>query len=76
LHQCNSSGFPHVHRTALDLSVANQFGTELGGFWLLNDQVEELRKLADYYPPNEVKDVARAVEAYASAASRLIQINQ
>lgn len=56
-----------VHRTALELSVANRFGVEVGGFWLLNDQIEELRRLSNYYPPNEAVAVARAVEAYLRA---------
>jgi hypothetical protein len=56
-----------VHRTALELAISNCFGAELGGFWLLAEQVAELRRLPAYYPPNEAPDVARAVEAYLRA---------
>ncbi len=38
-----------VHRTALELAVPNLFGTEIGGFWLRPDQVDQLRKLPDCY---------------------------
>jgi hypothetical protein len=56
-----------VHRTALELAVPNLFGTELGGFWLKPDQVDQLRKLADCYPADEIRFVRRAVEAYLAA---------
>jgi hypothetical protein len=56
-----------VHRTALELAVPNLFGVELGGFWLKPDQVDQLRKLPDCYPANEVRFVRRAVEAYLLA---------
>ena len=56
-----------VHRTALELAVPNLFGVELGGFWLKPDQVEQLRKLPDCYPANEINFVRRAVEAYLLA---------
>ena len=53
-----------VHRTALELAVPNLFGSELGGFWLKPDQVDQLRRLADCYPADEIRFVRRAVEAY------------
>ena len=56
-----------VHRTALELAVPNLFGSELGGFWLKSDQIDQLRKLPDCYPANEVEFVRRAVEAYLQA---------
>ena len=56
-----------VHRTALELAVPNLFGVELGGFWLKPDQVDQLRRLSDCYPTNEVRFVRRAVEAYLVA---------
>lgn len=51
-----------VHRTALELAVPNLFGSELGGFWLKSDQIEQLKKLPDCYPANEIDLVRRAVE--------------
>jgi len=56
-----------VHRTALELAVQNQFGAELGGFWLLVDQIEQLRKLPLYYSAAEQTLVRNAVEAYLAA---------
>lgn len=56
-----------VHRTALELAVPNLFGSELGGFWLKSDQIDQLRKLPDCYPANEVDFVRSAVEAYLQA---------
>jgi hypothetical protein len=56
-----------VHRTALELAIPNLFGSELGGFWLKPDQVDQLRKLADCYPADEIRFVRRAVEAYLAA---------
>ena len=56
-----------VHRTALELAVPNLFGVEIGGFWLKPDQVDQLRKLPDCYPANEISFVRRAVEAYLLA---------
>ena len=56
-----------VHRTALELAVPNLFGSELGGFWLRSDQIDQLRKLPDCYPANEVEFVRCAVEAYLQA---------
>jgi hypothetical protein len=59
-----------VHRTALELAVANLFGVEIGGFWLRPDQVDQLRKLPDCYPANEIDFVRRAVEAYLAAQTK------
>ena len=56
-----------VHRTALELAVQNQFGAEVGGFWLLADQIEQLRKLPLYYSADEALFVRKAVEAYLAA---------
>lgn len=56
-----------VHRTALELAVPNLFGSELGGFWLKPDQIEQLRKLPDCYPPNVSALVSSAVESYLNA---------
>jgi hypothetical protein len=56
-----------VHRVALELAVQNQFGIEVGGFWLLADQIEQLRKLPLYYSSNEAQLVENAVEAYLAA---------
>ena len=59
-----------VHRTALELAVPNLFGVEIGGFWLEPDQVDQLRKLPDCYPANELDFVRRAVEAYLAAQTK------
>ena len=56
-----------VHRTALELAIHNRFGAEIGGFWLMPDQIDQLKKLPEYYPINEAPFVARAVEAYLGA---------
>jgi hypothetical protein len=56
-----------VHRTALELASPNCFGMEIGGFWLMIDQLTQLRKLPDFYPLPEGPLVARAVEAYIKA---------
>ncbi|SRR6266496_925709 len=56
-----------VHRTALELAVQNQFGAEVGGFWLLTDQIAQLRKLPEYYSPCEAPLVRSAIEAYLAA---------
>jgi hypothetical protein len=62
-----------VHRTALELAVPNLYGSELGGFWLKSDQVEQLRKLPDCYPANEIEFVRRAVEAYLRAQTNELE---
>jgi hypothetical protein len=56
-----------VHRTALELAVPNLYGSEIAGFWLKPDQIEQLRKLPDCYPANEIEFVRLAVEAYLLA---------
>ena len=56
-----------VIRTALELAVYNRFGAEIGGFWLMNEQIEQLRNLPEYYSPDEAVHVARAVEIYLQA---------
>jgi hypothetical protein len=61
-----------VHRTALELAVPNLFGSEIGGFWLKPDQVEQLRRLPDCYPVNETSFVRRAVEVYLVAQTEEI----
>ena len=56
-----------VNRTALELAIHNRFGSETGGFWLMQDQIAQLRNLPAYYPAKEATFVARAVEAYLRA---------
>jgi hypothetical protein len=65
-----------VHRTALELAVPNLFGSELGGFWLKPDQINQLRKLPDCYPANEIDFVRRAVEAYLAAQIAELELLQ
>lgn len=59
-----------VNRTALELATHNRFGSEIGGFWLMHDQIAQLRNLPAYYPLKEAPLVARAVEAYLRAQLR------
>jgi hypothetical protein len=59
-----------VHRTALELAIPNRFGIEVGGFWLMPEQLEQLRKLPECYPINESASVRRAVNAYVLAQSQ------
>ena len=56
-----------VHRTALELAVHNCFGAEIGGFWLMGEQIRQLRKLSEYYSAEESPLVAQAIEAYLKA---------
>ena len=56
-----------VIRTALELSTYNRFGAEVGGFWLMAEQIAQLRKLPEYYAPQEATLVANAVELYLRA---------
>ena len=56
-----------VHRTALELAVQNHFGAEVGGFWLMADQIEQLRKLSSYYSTEEAVLVRKTIEAYLTA---------
>ncbi len=57
-----------VHRTALELAVQNQFGAEVGGFWLMAEHIEQLRKLPQYYSSGEAPLVRCAIEAYLGSA--------
>jgi hypothetical protein len=59
-----------VHGTALELAVHNQFGAEFGGFWLLPPQIGQLRRLPEYYSPEEAPLVEFAIEAYLAAQIR------
>jgi len=59
-----------VHGTALELAVHNQFGAEFGGFWLLSPQITQLRRLSEYYAPDEAPLVEFAIEAYLAAQIR------
>jgi hypothetical protein len=56
-----------VNRTALELATHNQFGSEIGGFWLMHDQIAQLRNLPAHYTSKEAPFVACAVEAYLRA---------
>jgi hypothetical protein len=56
-----------VHRTALELAIPNRFGIEVGGFWLMPEQLEQLRKLPACYSLLEAPFVERAIEAYLAA---------
>jgi hypothetical protein len=59
-----------VHGTALELAVHNQFGADIGGFWLLLPQISQLRRLTEYYSPDEAPLVEFAIEAYLAAQIR------
>ena len=59
-----------VHGTALELAVHNQFGAEIGVFWLLASQISQLRRLPESYSPDEAPLVEFAVEAYLAAQIR------
>ena len=59
-----------VHGTALELAVHNQFGADIGGFWLLSTQIDQLRRLPEYYSPDEAPLVEFAIEAYLAAQIR------
>jgi len=63
-----------VHRTALELAVPNLYGSELGGFWLKSDQIDQLRRLPDCYPANEVEFVRRAVDVYLRAQAADLEL--
>lgn len=65
-----------VHRTALELAVPNLFGLEIGGYWLKPDQVEQLRKLPDCYPANEISFARQAVEVYLLAQTEGLECLQ
>src|SRR5918999_5834385 len=59
-----------IHGTALELAVHNQFGADIGGFWLLSTQIDQLRRLPEYYSPEEAPLVEFAIEAYLAAQIR------
>src|SRR5215510_13356235 len=59
-----------VHGAALELAVHNQFGADIGGFWLLSPQIDQLRRLPEYYSPDEARLVEFAIEAYLAAQIR------
>ena len=63
-----------VHGTALELAIHNQFGADIGGFWLLSTQINQLRRLPEYYSPDEASLVEFAVEAYLAAQIREFRI--
>lgn len=65
-----------VHRIALELAVQNQFGADVGGFWLLADQIEQLRKLPLYYSNDEAPLVRDAIEAYLEAQLETFFLNE
>jgi len=56
-----------VHRTALELAIPNRFGLEVGGFWLMAKQLEQLRRLPECYSLLEAPFVERAIAAYLAA---------
>ena len=63
-----------VHQTALELAVPNLFGLEIGGYWLTSDQINQLRRLPECYPVNEVELVRNAIEAFLLAQTQAIQL--
>ena len=65
-----------VHRTALELAVPNLFGWEIGGYWLTSAQIDQLRKLPDCYPANEINFVRRAVDSYLLAQTEELGSSQ
>jgi hypothetical protein len=67
LNQTEAKYLRVVHRTALELAVQNQFGVDVGGYWLMADQIEQLRKLPSYYSTDEAVLVRKAIEAYLAA---------
>lgn len=67
LNQTEAKYLRVVHRTALELAVQNQFGVDVGGYWLMSDQIEQLRKLPSYYSTDEAVLVRKAIEAYLAA---------
>jgi len=67
IKNCAAKYLRAVHRTALELAIQNQFGAEVGGFWLLTAQIAQLKRLSSYYPANEAPLVEDAINAYLSA---------
>jgi len=74
LHNGSAKYLRVVHGTALELAVHNQFGADIGGFWLLSTQIEQLRRLPEYYSPAEARLVEFAIEAYLAAQIREFKI--
>ena len=70
LDQTSAKYLRVVHGTALELAFHNQFGAEFGGFWLLSPQITQLRRLSQYYAPEEAPLVEFAIEAYLAAQIR------
>src|SRR5215510_12109227 len=64
-----------VHRTALELAIQNQFGVEVGGYWLMSDQIAQLRRLPEYYSGEAAANVRLAVEAYLLAQLKEINLH-
>jgi len=60
-----------VQRTALELAIPNYFGVAMGGFWLLQEQIDQLRQLPEFYSPVEAPHVRRAIEAFLKAQTGL-----
>ena len=56
-----------VHRTALELAIPNRFGLDVGGFWLMPEQIAQLQRLPECYSQLEAPFVERAVDAYLEA---------
>ncbi len=61
-----------AQRTALELAIPNYFGVAIGGFWLLQAQIDQLRQLPEFYAPAEAPHVRRAVEAFLKAQTSWI----
>jgi hypothetical protein len=70
LDEASSKYLRVVHGTALELAVHNQFGADVGGFWLMSSQIHQLRQLPEYYSPDEAPLVEFAIEAYLAAQLR------
>jgi hypothetical protein len=70
LNEASAKYLRVVHGTALELAVHNQFGADIGGFWLLSGQIDQLRRLSEYYSPDEAPLVEFAIEAYLAAQIR------
>src|SRR5919206_2626033 len=76
LNEASAKYLRVVHGTALELAVHNQFGADIGGFWLLSDQINQLRRLSEYYSPDEAPLVEFAIEAYLAAQIREFNISR
>jgi len=51
-------------------TTSAELGAEFGGFWLLLTQITQLRRLPEYYSPEEAPLVEFAIEAYLAAQIR------